>query len=682
MHFRTIDTGSETMSRRGTLTGILAALLLLGVLPAGADGPAPWTGKPTLIGGTSRYDAGEWIYTDFVYDDYGADTIPGGQPNVVTLASTSGDFRYPAGPSFGANAADIVEVRVRAAQNLTDIEVRVLLQTITDANVVALWVEADGVESIITKNNSTIDDSANTVSFTLAGAATGGGNLDLNIGAGLHDGQGGLRAGVPGSARVITSEITTGGPTNARLFDLAFNTHAIEGRGGAWNEDVQSDALQAGTLVAYAQTIDVDKLLAGGATPVTAPSGYYVRLFESRQDLGEGMGASFPQYRGKWQPYAVWVPEGYTPGTPTPLFLSLHSLSVHHNQYRGGSSPSASYATYYEQIDDGIGAVVVTPLGRGPDGWYEDQGLVDALEVWADALENYTIDPERTFVGGYSMGGYGTYRLATLMPDTFAAAVSIVGPPANGIWAYPAPPTGGEANPDNTRPQLENTLHVPFWITQGVADELVPVAGVRHQAQRFAELEHEYRFAVHPAADHLIFVFQDDWSREVGWLDAHSSRVRNPNRITFKVRPASWATGGNATILSHLAALTAEVGARLDGAYWVDDIAVAAGSDETGFVELTSGGIGTRQTGVDPDGNPSVGLDGPSPHVLTGQDKTWAAFGTADTLSGHLSGVTALTVDLGRAGLSDAPVVSVTSTTPATITFVRNGAFVAQVQVG
>ena len=95
------------------------AILLLVVcgLPAGyarGEAGAPWSGEPTLISGTSRYDGGEWVYTDFVYDDYGADTVPAGQPNVVSLASTAGDFRYPYGTSTAGNAADVVEVASRA----------------------------------------------------------------------------------------------------------------------------------------------------------------------------------------------------------------------------------------------------------------------------------------------------------------------------------------------------------------------------------------------------------------------------------------------------------------------------------------------------------------------------------------------------------------------------------------
>jgi hypothetical protein len=334
----------------------------------------------------------------------------------------------------------------------------------------------------------------------------------------------------------------------------------------------------------------------------------------------------------------------------------------------------------YEQIEDGLDAIVVTPLARGPDGWYQDEGLVDTLEVWADALATFDIDRERVYVGGYSMGGFGTYRLATMMPDAFASAFSIVGPPSDGIWAYPAAPTGGEDNPTFTYPQLESARHVPFWITQGVEDELVPFTGVVTQALRFGELGHEYRFALHPVGDHFAFVFIDEWSREIGWLASHPTRVTDPHRVTFDVRPASWASAGDPTILGHVSTLIAEVGARLDGAYWIDDVVVAEGDDVTGEIDLSSGGIASRQTGVSTVMGP--GIDGPGPHVLTGQDKVFEPGTVSDTLTGTLSGVTALTVDVGRAGLSDAPSVEVSSDGPATITFERDGIVVGSVSVG
>ena len=655
---------------------VIVIALVAGSLPVTAGAASPWRGEPTMISGTSRIDRGEWIHTDFVYDDYGADTGPAwGQPNVVSLAPTVGDARYPDGDAYLDNAADIVEVRVRTVG--TDLEVRVLLQTIADPATPAIWVQADDSSEVFTDRNSRVDASANTITFLLPKGSKED-SVDLNIGAGLNDGEGGLREGVPGNANMFPDELTTGAPTDNRLLDLAFNTREIEGRGGAWNEDEQAAALASGNLEPLTQKIDISALRKHATTPIPLEEGYSVRLFESRQQLGEGVASGFPQYRGAWQPYAVWVPKDYDPQRTVPLFLSMHSLSVHHNQYRGGTN--FTYTTYYEQFGDRLGAVVVTPLGRGPDGWYEDEGLIDTLEVWSDALQNYAIDEDRIWVGGYSMGGYGTYRLSTIMPDSFASAVSVVGPPANGIWPYPAPPTGGEDNPDFTYPQLENTLHVPFWVTHGGEDELVPVSGIKKQTDRLAELGHEHRFALHPVADHFSFAAQDNWDREVGWLEEHPVRVENPAEIAFKLRPASWATDGEPTIVKQLRALTAEVGANIDGAYWVKNVDVAGEGDVTGFVDLVSLGI-TRHRG-ETSTIQTVGVDGPSPHLLSGVDVAYEAAEVEDRLSGRLSSVAGLTIDVGRAGLSDSPALDIETDGEVTITYVRDGAVVGNVTLG
>ena len=55
----------------------------------------------------------------------------------------------------------------------------------------------------------------------------------------------------------------------------------------------------------------------------------------------------------------------------------------------------------------------------------------------------------------------------------------------------------------------------------------------------------------------------------------------------------------------------------------------------------------------------TVGTDGPSPHLLTGIDVSYGDSPVEDTLSGSLRNVAALTVDVGRAGLSDAPALDI-----------------------
>ena len=144
------------------------------------------------------------------------------------------------------------------------------------------------------------------------------------------------------------------------------------------------------------------------------------------------------ELRGQLQPYAVYVPRKTRPAAGWGLTLLLHSLGANYNQFSGSRNQS-------QFGERGGGSLVITPAGRGPDGWYYDYAGADTWEAWADVAAHYQLDPDWTSIAGYSMGGYGTYKFATQFPDLFAKAQPTVGPPGLGIWVPPAPPTVGRA---------------------------------------------------------------------------------------------------------------------------------------------------------------------------------------------------------------------------------------------
>src|SRR3954468_7457295 len=82
---------------RGRLTSVACvALACLGATtasaaacPRAADGDdCDWVGTPTYISGTSVYSRGEFVYSDYVHDDYGA--------NVDGFHSNDPDPPHPA----------------------------------------------------------------------------------------------------------------------------------------------------------------------------------------------------------------------------------------------------------------------------------------------------------------------------------------------------------------------------------------------------------------------------------------------------------------------------------------------------------------------------------------------------------------------------------------------------------
>ncbi len=91
----------------------------------------------------------------------------------------------------------------------------------------------------------------------------------------------------------------------------------------------------------------------------------------------------------------------------------------------------------------------------------EEPGRVMALvfKLVDELAEKYPIDRERLYVGGLSMGGYGTWHAVGLKPKMWAAAIPICGG-ADLSWS-------------------ERIKETPVWTFHGDADRAVPVENTR-----------------------------------------------------------------------------------------------------------------------------------------------------------------------------------------------------------
>jgi predicted peptidase len=90
--------------------------------------------------------------------------------------------------------------------------------------------------------------------------------------------------------------------------------------------------------------------------------------------------------------------------------------------------------------------------------------LVDAL------MGEHPIDPDRIYVLGHSMGGFGTWNAICQQPDRFAAAI----------------PSAGGCDPRN---DIRRIVDVPVWAFHGNADETVPVDLTRDAFRQLCELQ-------------------------------------------------------------------------------------------------------------------------------------------------------------------------------------------------
>jgi predicted esterase len=270
------------------------------------------------------------------------------------------------------------------------------------------------------------------------------------------------------------------------------------------------------------------------------------------------------------QPYAIYVPKDPRPPGGYGMTLLLHSLGANYNQFSDTRNQS-------QLGERGPGSIVITPAGRGPDGWYYGHAGADTFEVWADVARRYRLNPAWTAISGYSMGGYGTYKFATQYPDLFARANPVVGPPGLGIWVPPASPQpGGDAS--NTNRMLASVRNIPFLIWDGTADELVPVAGARAQAQTFDDLGYRYAFHLFTAADHFALATNDQYAPAAKFLGTHGVN-RNPAHVSYVVNPTMDFP---------------KAGTVADHAYWLSGLRLrtSSGDAPVGSVDAVSEGFG------------------------------------------------------------------------------------------
>ncbi len=195
---------------------------------------------------------------------------------------------------------------------------------------------------------------------------------------------------------------------------------------------------------------------------------------------------------GETIPYALFVPSGYDPASPAPLMVSLHGAGRQYDWLM-------NYAGFLDQADH-HGYVVVTPLGytrRGGYGYRGDseqdrRAEEDVMNVFRLVTDELSIDENRIYLWGHSMGGAGTYYLASRYPD---------------VWAGLAAVAGGSMNAGYV--DAEAIRHIPFLVIQGSDDRVVPTTGVRESVAKMRELGMQHLYIEIPGGDHSLFISRD-----------------------------------------------------------------------------------------------------------------------------------------------------------------------------
>lgn len=150
-------------------------------------------------------------------------------------------------------------------------------------------------------------------------------------------------------------------------------------------------------------------------------------------------------------PYLLYQPKDYSAaGTKVPFMLFLHG--------RGESDGPLSVVAKWGPpmrlaAGEHLKYLVVSPQCPKESAWNRDDQQKRLLELLAHIKKTYHIDDDRIYLTGLSMGGYGSWRLATDHPEMFAAAA----------------PVCGAGDPT----KAANLVKLPIWAWHGTEDTAV-----------------------------------------------------------------------------------------------------------------------------------------------------------------------------------------------------------------
>lgn len=176
--------------------------------------------------------------------------------------------------------------------------------------------------------------------------------------------------------------------------------------------------------------------------------------------------------------------------------------------------PQCSDKTINEEWAKWIGNTPETPFeGLGKDGSYSMNRLPSAsgeaaLELIDKVIKNNTIDTNRIYIIGLSMGGFGTWEFVARKPNLFAAAIPMAG--------Y------------SDASQIEKIQHIPFWIFHGSADKWNPVEGSRTMYKLLKEKNADVSYTEYKNTHHGD-AFQKAFNEEtlIPWLFSKSKKNSN-----------------------------------------------------------------------------------------------------------------------------------------------------------
>lgn len=188
---------------------------------------------------------------------------------------------------------------------------------------------------------------------------------------------------------------------------------------------------------------------------------------------------------GETYGYRVFVPKNRDPKVKSPVMLYLHNNGANGTDNK---KQIEGFDKFIASKPKTFNFIIVFPQARTNSYWVGTQ-TEQAVKALNQTIEEFNGDPQRLYLAGHSLGGYGTWTTAVVYPNKFAALVPIAGgivPPFElpqvAKLLFPKPIVEILDAPNPYDALAEKIGATPVWIFHGAEDESIPVKESRNIA--------------------------------------------------------------------------------------------------------------------------------------------------------------------------------------------------------
>lgn len=200
--------------------------------------------------------------------------------------------------------------------------------------------------------------------------------------------------------------------------------------------------------------------------------------------------------------YQVYVPRDFDRKRTWPIILALHGGGEYGSD--GMRQTNVGLAPAIRRNPERFPAIVIFPQAKADDkpGWQLNGGKA-ALAALDQALKEFRGDPKRVVLTGLSAGGNGTWFLASLYPERFAAIVPVCafvsefrGRASNVI--YPALASGDDPYSEIAK----KVAKLPILIFHGAKDDVITPDESRKMSDALKRIGAKVSYIELPDANH------------------------------------------------------------------------------------------------------------------------------------------------------------------------------------